>query len=336
MKAVVVAFTLALLLLLPKVTAWAAPLPSLMNQTVPPPTPTEPVAEVPTATPVPDDDDDEQPTAVPTALPTEGAPPATPTSDNPAVVPTATTAPPLEGVTATVNVARLNLREGPGTGYPAIGVITNGEIVRVLGRTEISDWWRVCCLNGTTTAGWVASQYLTPNFDLNQATVLLPVLTDLATPPAPTAVPTVDPAALPAPMPAAGLQLQIRQDPLYTWQGQEVVIVYLLVNNSEAAVTMVELRNELPPQFSFVAVEAAGDGEVTTENLETGPAIFAIQWPELAAGARAEVQVRIRIAADLPDGTVIDNLAVVTAQDLAAVTSGISIGMPPTTLPEFR
>lgn len=319
MKAVVVAFVLALVILLPKVSAWAAPLPSAMNQTVPPPTPTIPVSDVPTATPVPADNDDDDDNEAPTPIPT------------------ATTAPQPAALTATVNVARLNLREGPGTNYPTVGVITSGQSVQVLARNEFSDWWRVCCLSGTTTAGWAAAQYLLPQFDLSQVTVLVPVASGLPTPPPPTAVPTVDPAAVPTPTVTSGLQLQIRQEPLYTWQGQEAVLVYLIVNNG-AAVTNLQLRNELPPQLAFVGVEEAGGGTVTTENeaAAVGPAVFTIQWPELATAGRAEVQVRVRVAQELADGAVIDNLAVLTAQDVAALTAGISIGMPPRSLPEFR
>ena len=326
MKAVVVAFVLALVLLLPKVSAWAAPLPSAMNQTVPPPTPTNPVPDVPTATPVPNNDDDDDDNNNPTPIPT-----------NPEAASTATPQPQPAALTATVNVARLNLREGPGTTYPAVGVITSGQSVQVLARNEFGDWWRVCCLSGTTTAGWVSSQYLLPQFDLGQVTVLVPLASGLPTPPPPTAVPTIDPAAVPTPTVTSGLQLQIRQEPLYTWQGQEVVLVYLIVNNG-ATVTDLQLRNELPPQLRFVGVEEWGGGTVTTENenAEAGPAVFTIQWPELAATGRAEVQVRVRVAQELPDGAVIDNLAVLTAQDVAALTAGISIGMPPRSLPEFR
>jgi len=298
---VVLGFMVALLL--PQLSTWAAPL----NQTVPPPTPTRVAAT--NVSNDDDDDDEDPPTATPTPLP--------------------------PALSATVNVPRLNVREGPGTDYPAVGVVASGETLRVLGRNEIGDWWRVCCVPNTTTAGWVSSQFLQPSFDLGQANTLLPIVSGVPTPPPPTAVPTFDPAATPTPL-VTGLQLLISQEPLYTWQGQTVVLVYQIINGSENALTTVELRNELPPQFTFIGIDEAAGGTVTTENLEIGPATFTIQWPELAAGDRLEVKMRMRVGQDLPDGAVIDNLAVISAQDVAALTAGISIGMPPTTLPEFR
>lgn len=300
------ALSLLATLLFPQLSTWAAPRMAPLNQTVPPPTPTKVVAATNVSN---DDDDDDPPTATPTPLP--------------------------PALSATVNVPRLNMRDGPGTSYPAVGVVTSGETLRVLGRNEIGDWWRVCCLRNTTTAGWVSAQFLQPDFDLAQANTLLPIVSGVPTPPPPTPVPTFDPAATPPPV-VTGLQLQISQEPLYTWQGQSVVLVYLIINGSETAVTNLELRNELPPQFTFIGIDEAGGGVVTTENLETGPATFTIQWPELAVADRLVVKMRMQVGQDLPDGAVVDNLAVITAQDVAAITAGISIGMPPTTLPEFR
>ncbi|MCB0121432.1 MAG: hypothetical protein KDE58_04270, partial [Caldilineaceae bacterium] len=63
---------------------------------------------------------------------------------------------------------------------------------------------------------------------------------------------------------------------------------------------------------------------------------FAITWPTLDAGTAKTARVRVQVADDLPDGSVIDNLAVIIADEVAAITGGISIGMPPTDLPDFR
>lgn len=286
-------------------------------QTVPPPTPTKEATSVPTATPksADDDDRDRSPTATP-------MPSATPTPEAPS---------------ATVSVVRLNVREGPGTTFGVIGVVTSGQRVQVLARNELGDWWQICCLPGTNREGWVATQFLQPNFDLGQTDALIPVAAELPPTPEPTAIPTVDPnAPLTAASLAEGVIFEIQQDPLYTWQGQEVSLVYEITNATITNTTNLELRNELPSQLHFVAIEAVDGGSAITETTELSNTVVAITWPTFDAQASYTARVRVRVADDLPDGAVIDNLAVVVADDIPAITGGISIGMPPTDLPEFR
>ncbi|MCB0063105.1 MAG: SH3 domain-containing protein [Caldilineaceae bacterium] len=292
------------------------------QQTVPPPTFTSAATVVPTATSVPDnnndDDDDPSPTATPTPIP----PTATP-----------------EGPTAVVSVVRLNVREGPSIDFPVVGVVTNGRTLRVLGRNEAGDWWQICCVPRTNTVGWVSAQFVQPNFDRNQAQDLVPLIGDLPVPPPPTATP--DPLQAPTPDPNAGVatapfQFQMQQDPAYTWQGQEVDLLYEVVNLTDTVLSNLELRNELPNQLTFVDFVEIGGGDAMTETTEFDTTAFTITWPELEAGATETMRVRVRVADELPDGSVISNLAVVVADEESAVTAGISIGMPPTTLPDFR
>jgi hypothetical protein len=204
----------------------------------------------------------------------------------------------------------------------------------VIARNEAGDWWQICCLPGTETRGWVAAQFLQANFDLGQANTLIPLAGALPTPPEPTAIPFEDPNAFA--ITPSGLQFQIQQDPLYTWQGEEVTLVYQIANTTITDTTNLELRNELSPQLRFVAIEETGGGMVLTETTALSTTIFSITWPDLAAGDEVTARVRVQVAEDLPDGSVIDNLAVIVADTVAAVTGGITIGLPPTTLPEFR
>lgn len=51
----------------------------------------------------------------------------------------------------------LNVRAGPSTGYPAVGVLPNGAVVEVLGCTGGYSWCRV---NYGGYDGWVSSSYL--------------------------------------------------------------------------------------------------------------------------------------------------------------------------------
>jgi len=120
-----------------------------------------------------------EPTSTPTATATETPPPTnTPT---PSVTNTPVPTPPTQiveqEITGVVAVARLNLRvrQGPGTNFSIIGSMSSGETVTILSRNPTGDWWYVCCISGTTQEGWVAAQFIQPNFDLGQANTLIPV-----------------------------------------------------------------------------------------------------------------------------------------------------------------
>jgi len=319
-------FTLTLLLFLSVMTVWAGPMPAPQNQTVPAPTLTSVNTAVPTATAVPnnDDDDDDDDDSNDNNNNNNPTPPPPP--------PTATATP--EGLSATVAVVRLNVRQGPGTTFATMGVVVSGQRLQVLARNETNDWWQICCLPGTDTPGWVASQFLQASFDPNQATTLIPVAGELPDVPEPTPIPTEDPNAFAAA--ESLLDFQMQQDPLYTWQGQEVTVIYQIANRTVTDTVGLELRNELPAQLRFVAIEEASGGTTLTETTELSNTIFSINWPLLAAGDELTARVRLQVTEEIPDGGVIDNLAVIVADDVAAITGGITIGMPPTTLPEFR
>ncbi len=318
-------FVLPLFLLLSVMTVWAGPLPSPQNQTVPAPTLTSPSTAVPTATSASNTDNNNNDNNDNNNNDNDN------NNDSPPP-PTATATP--EALTATVAVVRLNVRQGPGTTFETIGVVASGQQLQVLARNETNDWWQICCLPGTNSSGWVAMQFLQANFDLGQAITLIPVASDLPTPPEPTPIPFEDPNAFAATTDL--LDFQIQQDPLYTWQGQEVTLIYQIANTTISDTVNLELRNELPSQLRFVAIEETDGGTALTETTELSNTIFSITWPLLAAGDELTARVRLQVTEEIPDGGVIDNLAVIVADDVAAITGGITIGMPPTTLPEFR
>jgi hypothetical protein len=86
------------------------------------------------------------------ATPTPIAPTAAPT-EPPATTPTATPTPAPQGF-ATVKIATLNVRSGPGTAYPVIGSVHQNERLPVLGRVGTScDWLQVQLADGKT--GWI-------------------------------------------------------------------------------------------------------------------------------------------------------------------------------------
>jgi hypothetical protein len=95
-------------------------------------------------------------------------------------------------ITAEVNAgnAQLNVRSGPGTGYPVVAKVPTGTVLPVLGRNDTGDWVEVTTSGAGGSIGWVSSAYV----GLSQPAGALPVVvpTNL---PAPGQAPT---ATLPA------------------------------------------------------------------------------------------------------------------------------------------
>lgn len=137
-----------------------------------------PTPEPPTATPEP-----------PTATPV----PPTPTPEPPTPTPTATPEPKPEVV---VSNPRVNVRSGPGAGFPVLGQVLQGQRLEIVGRDADGEWWQICCFQGET--GWLASEVVRAEGPLETVALAANLPTPTA-PPAPTAA-----AAAVAAAPAAG------------------------------------------------------------------------------------------------------------------------------------
>jgi len=355
-----VALLLITLVLFRSIPAWAAPVTKPVNQTVPQPTATKENTPVPQATNTPKpkkdkNDNKDQPTA--TSAAQQPAPTTAPQQP-----------PPGDGPTGAVIADRLNVRQGPGTTFAIVGHVAKGDVVRIQQRNAAGDWWQVCCAGDTKSVGWVSSKFIQPNFDAAQTNTLIPV-GDGST--APAAAPTEAPTALPAtqvvtPTTTAAvaatavvtdsaaapvntgstvtettsstspLALTLEQTPTLVWQGQPVALHFVISNTGSSQATTVELRDELPQDLSFVSAEAGGDGKVVPQADVAGKHVVDVQWPQLAAGEAVTATVMLQLAPKLADGTVIDNLAVAAADQMGSVTAGISIGLPPASLPDFQ
>jgi uncharacterized protein YraI len=93
------------------------------------------------------------PTATPTAQPTSTFAPT------PAATPTRTPTPtPQNPIASAVNV-NVNIRSGPGTDYPPIGVLSMGQSCPIIGRNGSATWWQIRCTNALT--GWVSDSVVT-------------------------------------------------------------------------------------------------------------------------------------------------------------------------------
>lgn len=132
------------------------------------------------------------PTLAPTATPVPNTPAALPATETPAPTPV----PQQPRVVADQNV---NLRGGPGVGYPLVGQLPAGRETNIVGRTAGSDWWRVAW-EGQEQA-WVAGTVIKVLGPIDSVAVAQDVPTP---PPQPTAAPaapqpTAPPTAPPKP-----------------------------------------------------------------------------------------------------------------------------------------
>jgi hypothetical protein len=135
-------------------------------------------------------------TATPTASPlpsvTDTATPVIEASTSTPVV-QVVTATPLPGQASLVATTNLNVRSGPGSSYPTVGLLQNGQTAAITGLSYDRGWWQINFANGF---GWVSAQYVTAqniaNVPLVQAGSPPPAAaTATPVPPAPTSTPVV-------------------------------------------------------------------------------------------------------------------------------------------------
>lgn len=299
-------------------TAWAAPSSSAHYQTVPIPT------NEPTNTPVPTATPRRNPTATPVNNNNDednndddsGSEPSP--TNTPAPTPLSNTA----ELTGTVAAVVLNVREGPGTTFPVVGTVTQSSGVEILERNEDGSWWRICCVANSEVTGWVSAQFITPAFDAARANELIPLAGAIPTPAA----------AADAPV----LQLEIGIEPAFVWPGREFTLTFVVTNLSDESVQNVSLGDELVETLTLISVSASESGTASSSIGASGATLVEAQWSEVAAGEAVSATVVLQVIDGLANGAVIDNLAAVGADGVDDITAGISIGMPPTTLPDFN
>lgn len=340
---------LFLAVLLAGTPSWAAPVTRPQNQTVPRPTPTESSGPVATATPRPGDNDDDDDASAPPSQP--GAPGVAPgqpgAAPNPALL-ALTPQPGGPALTAVVDVATLNMRDGPGTDFAILGSLIAGTQVTVLSRNEDGSWWYVCCLPGATTPGWVSSQLLTPTFDRNLAGTLIPLFGETpaqavpaaegeaAAPAAGEAGAAAAPEVAPQALAEQPLSIDFALDPPFVWQGITGTLEIRLSNPNAVDITNVELSDELPAALTLLDASADGGGTVEQINTSAGTPLLIFRWPVIPAGVSVSAQITIQVDSDLPDGELVDNLVSVTAANAAYTTGAVTIGMPPVEPPVFE
>lgn len=316
--------------------AWAAPVARPLNQTVPRPTPTSPGDPLATATPRPDNDDRGEEGSDGAEDEEGGSPEGGPNIVFPTDQPGATPAPGSvdTGLTATVSVENLNLREGPTTAYNTLGVLPANAQVTVRARNEDGSWWYICCLANSTTAGWVSAQLLTPNFDRAQANDLIPVF-GAEVPPTPIPAGTPSPANQPLGEAATPLGIASRLDPPFVWQGITATLTITVENVNPIDVANVVLSDELPTDLLLISASADGGGVVEQITTASERTLLLFRWETIPAETSATATIVVQVAADMTNGEIIDNLVAVRARNAAYGTTAITIGMPPVVPPRF-
>jgi len=318
--------------------AWAAPVLRPLNQTVPRPTPTSSGDPVATATPRPDDNGDNGDTGGDDGAPSDDEGNG---SGELQLFPQQPGGSDDTGLGAMVTVAVLNLREGPGTGFAVLGSFTTGDRINVVSRSADGAWWYVCCLPGTTVAGWVSAQLVAPDFDRAQANTLIPIFGSEpeATPqPSVTGTPQPDarpgqPAAQPAALP---LSLDFMLDPPFVWQGITATLTISVNNPNAVDVQNVELSDELPATLQLVSVTADADGEIEQITTPTGNTLIIVRWATIPANTGVSADLVLTIDSTLSDGAVVDNLVAARGGNAPYNSTALTIGMPPVSPPAFE
>jgi uncharacterized protein YgiM (DUF1202 family) len=229
---------------------------------------------------------------------------------------TSTTAGGVQGTVAGVN---LNVRSAPNTDAAVLGKLRGTDTVSVLGRNATGDWLYICCIGMPASNGWVSAQFITPAFAAGD----LPEVGSDGEPSNSTDA---------ADTGTGGLSVAVAQQPPFAVQGREIALIYTVRNGGSENLANVVLSSELPGPLTLVAATAGAGGEVSQE--AEAPNVT-VTWASVPAGESVTATVRVRVAEDLPNGTTFANLASVTAENGETAGNGITIGMPPSLLPEF-
>ena len=255
--------------------------------------------------------------------------------------------------TGKVLVAVLNMRKSPGTGSAIVDTLFRNDIVQIQARSADGGWWLVCCGADTKGAGWVSAKLIRPNFNLAQANTLLPVMGNSSAAPATTKAPSATNSTLTATAPMTTsavvttsslltsskdvtLAFQMRPSPAFVWQGQLVNLQFVIANRSQTPAVNVRLRDDLPASLQYSAAVISHNGQFQQQAKAAGSSIISLAWPQVAAGSEVTATVTLRVASNLPNGSLIDNLAVVAADNAGDVPAGVTLAMPPTVLPLFK
>lgn len=102
-------------------------------------------------------------TSLTIVAPSGGQPVATPSGSNNVIEVgsglTPNQPPPAETVAQLGTTANLNVRAGPGTTYPVLGVLTLGQKAEIIGRNDTATWWQIKFPGAPAGFGWVSAEF---------------------------------------------------------------------------------------------------------------------------------------------------------------------------------
>ena len=195
--------------------------------------------------------------AQPTAAPPTATLPASPTPW-PSPTPEPPTAPPPtptpERPSFTVVEPLVNVRSGPGTNYPRIGQVRQGQTFEITGKNPAGDWWQ---FNYNGQPAWIIGRLVSA-----RATESVPVASNIpAPPPPPRPAPTATRAPTSTPAPAYAFEQagQVNKFP----NTNPVITVWCLVwnraGNGLVAGTLRVTGAYNPPDAHFTEQPAYND-----------------------------------------------------------------------------
>lgn len=129
--------------------------------------------------------------------PPEPSPSPLPSPTSPAIILFTPTSPPTAAPQPVVQaVADVNVRGGPGTNYPILGLLRANDTAAAMGRSQDGAWWQISFPANTGGVGWVVGTYVQPNAAADNVPVVAgPPLPPTHTPAPPTPTNTPLPSA---------------------------------------------------------------------------------------------------------------------------------------------
>lgn len=323
---------------------WASP----PAQTIPRATPTATNAPLPTATPFNSGGGSgsgsrpatatpvaEQAPA-PAATPTAAASPATNADADDANASNASANTDPNADTATVDVVALNVREGPDTDFPVIGTLMGNSRVDLLGRNVDGDWVRICCISDSAVEGWVSAGFVTPSFAPQLMSERLRVLQNDGR--AVSSALSVSDSATEstASLAQTSLTLEADREMLLAIQGDAATLDFTLTNTGDEEALSLALSTEVPVGLTLEDTTLSGNGVLLRDTSDSGAEIIVVTWERVASGESVTAAFVLSVEEDVVNGAVIDSLVSASATNADAVSSGVSIGLPPAAPPTFR
>jgi hypothetical protein len=197
----------------------------------------------------------------------------TPTPAPIAFTPTFTPLPPESPASVTAEnkalvtaLVGLNVRTGPGTQYPRLGMLAKGESAEITGRDQFTGWWQIVFISNQGERGWVAAG---PEFSTATNAGNVPVV---AAPPPPvggepTATPT-SPASVVKPtihsFTADRYAIALGEQVTLRWDLSNAEAAYLRYNNQEEGVVAPGSKVVAPNRETVYTLTARNQAGETT------------------------------------------------------------------------